>query len=258
MKTLTKKILTACLAASPALLALDARASFIELYRTNYLQNFDTLNTSGKSKFLPSGWSIASQDNQIYADDGSAKQANIYSYGVAGSGNRALGALTSGGNDPIFGASFQNASATAINQLSISYTGEEWRLGQAGVANTLGFSYSLNATGVKDQNATWINVPALSFTTPNLTGMGAHNGTLAANETQIASVISFLNIPQGGTFWIRWQEPPAGSPGDGLAVDNFTLLAVPEASTWGGAFAAVGMLALLLWKRRHAQTPRLA
>src|SRR5215471_4150919 len=136
MKTLAKKILAACLAASAALLALDARASFIELYRTNYFQNFDTLNISGKSHFLPAGWSIASQDNAVYADDGSAKQANIYSYGVGTSGNRALGALTSGGNDPIFGASFQNASPNAIATLNISYTGEEWRLGQAGVANT--------------------------------------------------------------------------------------------------------------------------
>jgi len=226
-------------------------ASFIQLGRTNYFQNFDTLNTAGKSKFLPPGWSIASQDGQIYADNGNMSQANIYSYGLPGSSDRALGALTSGGNAPIFGASFQNAGPGPINQLHISYLGEEWRLGVQGRANTLQFSYSLNASGVNDMNATWINVPSLSFTTPNLTGVGAHDGTQAANQRQIASSISFLNIPQGGTFWIRWQEPKLSgqSPGDGLAVDNFSLTAVPEASTWGAALAAAGLLGIVLWKR---------
>ena len=246
-----KIVLPAAVAVGFCFMETELQASFIQISQTNYVQNFNTLNSSGKSKSLPAGWSIASQDNQVYADDGNMSMANIYSYGVAGSSDRALGALTSGGNDPIFGASFQNAGPGRINRLNISYTGEEWRLGQAGVANTLNFSYSLNASGVKDQNATWINVPGLSFTTPNVTGVGAHNGTLAANQTQIASSIGFLSIPQGGTFWIRWQEPPAGSPGDGLAVDNFTLTAVPEASTFAAAIGAVGFLGVTAW-RRHS------
>jgi hypothetical protein len=177
---------------------------------------------------------------------------------VAGTGNRALGALTSGGNDPIFGASFQNTGAGSLNRLNISYTGEEWRLGQAGVANTLQFSYSLNAKGVNDKLALWINVPSLGFTTPNVTGVGAHNGTLAANQTQIASAISFLNIPQGGTFWVRWQEPPAGSPGDGLAVDNFSISAVPEATTLAAGFGMTFLLLFVSWNRAGGRAPSLS
>src|SRR5258708_33935090 len=135
-----------------------------------------------------------SQDGQVYADNGSMSQANIYSYGNSGSANRALGLLASGGNTPMFGAGFQNATRGIINRLNISYTGEEWRLGIAGQANTLMFQYSLNASGVGDKSATWINVPALAFTPPNLVGAGAHNGTLAANQSQISSSISFLNM----------------------------------------------------------------
>ena len=228
-------------------------ASFIQL-TNDYIQNFDTLNSSGKSKSLPPGWAIASQDGQIYADNGSMSQANIYSYGPGpnGSSDRALGLLASGGNLPIFGASFQNSGSGPINRLNISYTGEEWRLGLVGHANTLNFQYSLNASGVKDQNATWINVPSLSFTTPNLSGAGAHNGALAANQSQISGSISFLNIPIGQTFWIRWQELRPSSPGDGLAVDNFHISAVPEASTDLAAFGALTLIGATFWKKRRS------
>ena len=241
--------LAALVAVSFVTITTEVQASFIQL-TNSYFQNFDTLNSSGKSKFLPQGWSIQSQDGFVYADNGSMSQANIYSYGLTGNNNRALGLLASGGNTPIFGAEFQNASGGAINRLNISYTGEEWRLGVAGQANTLMFQYSLNASGVGDTKASWINVPSLSFTTPNLVGAGAHNGTLAANETQIASTISFLNIPKGATFWVRWQEPKPASPGDGLAVDNFSLSAVPETSTALAAFGALGLVGGSLWKRR--------
>jgi hypothetical protein len=189
----------------------------------------------------------------IAADDGSSRLGGIYSYGLAGSQNRALGTLTdANGNSGIFGANFQNSGPAPVTTLNISYTGEEWRLGVEGHQNTLQFQYSLNAQSVSDAKATWLNVPALSFLTPNLTGVGAHDGTLAINQTQIASTISFLNIPQGATFWVRWQETGVASntPGDGLAVDNFSLSAVPEVSTLLGGFAALGLLAAAVWHPR--------
>jgi hypothetical protein len=158
------------------------------------------------------------------------------------------------GNYGIFGASFQNAGPGPINRLNISYTGEEWRLGKAGVQNTLQFQYSLNASGMGDSHATWINVPSLSFSTPNTIGTGAHDGTSLVNQVPVSGSISFLNIPQGGSFWVRWTEVLADSKqaGDGLAVDNFSLTAVPEASTYVAAFGALCLLGSALWKRRSA------
>ena len=237
-----------------AAMTTEVRASFIQL-TNSYFQDFNSLPNSGKPNFSFPGWAIASQDGKLYADNGNGTMANIYSYGANGSTDRALGALTSGGNAPIFGASFQNSGAGAMNRLNISYTGEEWRLGVAGHANTLQFSYSLNASGVKDNNATWINVPSLGFTTPNLVGVGAHDGNLAANRTQIAGTISFLNIAPGQTFWIRWQQPGGGMTfvGDGLAVDNFSISAVPETSTALAGFGALGLIAGGFWKRRSVK-----
>jgi hypothetical protein len=235
-----------------ALMSLSADAAFIPLGRTNYFQNFDSLVSQGKSKSLPSGWVISSQDGYVYADNGSSKSGDVYSYGNTGSGNRALGILNSGNSDVnMFGAAFQNTGSGAINSLHISFTGEEWRLGATGRGQeTLEFQYSLNAKSLT--SGTWLNAPALNFSTPNLTGVGAHDGTQAANQTQLAATLSFLNIPVGGTFWVRWQDEPlpGGGPQDGQAIDNFSLSAVPEVSTWFAALAATGFLGVVLWKKR--------
>jgi hypothetical protein len=232
-----------------ALMSLSANAAFIPLGRTNYFQNFDSLVSQGKSKSLPLGWAISSQDGYIYADNGNSTAAGIYSYGNTGSGNRALGVLNSGSSHDIFGAAFQNTGSASINSLHISFTGEEWRLGSPGERETLQFQYSLNAGSLT--SGTWLNAPALNFSAPNLTGVGAHDGTLAVNQQQLAGTLSFLNIPVGATFWVRWEDGPTVStaPQDGLAIDNFSISAVPEVSTFFAALAATGFLGVVLWKK---------
>lgn len=246
-----KIVLPAVLAVGFNATTTQLHASFIPLGQTNYLQNFDTLPSSGKAKVTIPGWAIAefgNEDNMIQSDNGSMSLGGAYSYGRIGSNNRAMGTLNDGmGNYSYFGADFQNTGHRSINSLNVSFTGEEWRLGRAGVQNTLAFQYSLNAGSLT--SGTWINVPSLSFTTPNTVGVGAHDGTLASNERQIASTISFLNIPVGSTFWIRWLENTPGgknAPGDGLAIDNFSISAVPEATTLFGSIVAVVLCALAL------------
>src|SRR5262249_27975068 len=128
------------------------------------------------------------------------------------------------------------------------------RLGAMGRGpDQLQFQYSLNASGVGDSKATWINFPSLDFLTPNLTGVGAHNGDLAANQTQLSGSIGFLNIPVGAQFWVRWVDVvlPGGGPEDGLAVDNFSITAVPEAETLAAGVGMTLLLAFVLWKRRN-------
>src|SRR5262245_36781296 len=181
--TLFKMAAAALAVGFAALVSNSASAAFIPLGRTNYFQNFDSLVSSGKSKTLPTGWSIAqfgNMDGQIYADNGNSTGGGVYSYGANGSSDRALGLLRSGGggnpnsgNWAMFGANFQNSSGGAVNRLNISYTGEEWRLGAQGRGpDRLQFQYSLNAGSLT--SGTWINVPGLDFLTPNLIGAGAH------------------------------------------------------------------------------------
>jgi hypothetical protein len=258
MKTILKVKITAVLVGA-TFGTVTSNAALISLGRTNYFQNFDTLPISGKSKNLPPGWAMANpneSDLSIFADDGSGTMSRFYSYGNSGSSDRAFGSLgdSSWSTRPSFGANFQNNSGGAISRLNISYTGEEWRLGASGRgADRLQFQYSLNASSLT--SGTWINVPGLDFLTPNLTGVGAHNGNLAANQSQISSSISFLNIPSGSTFWVRWVDAalPHGGMEDGLAVDNFNISAVPETQTLAAGLGMTLLLAVVVFRRGTTQ-----
>jgi hypothetical protein len=87
--------------------------------------------------------------------------------------------------------------------------------------------------------------------TPNVTGQGAHNGNLPANQAQLASSINFLvPVGVGGTFWVRWVDValPGGGTEDGLAIDNFSITAVPEAATLAAGFSMTLLLGFILLK----------
>jgi hypothetical protein len=49
------------------------------------------------------------------------------------------------------------------------------------------------------------------------------SGNLAANRTNLVATIGSLAIPNGATFWIRWNDLNASGADDGLAVDDFFL-----------------------------------
>lgn len=195
-----------------------------------YTQNFDTLsNTAGSTTnnlTIPGWWMTESgggiRDNEQYAvDTGGSGTGDTYSYGAAGSTERALGQLRSGTLVPVFGASFVNNTGATITSLDIAYTGEEWRLGSTGRTDQMNFEYSTNATDLV--TGTWTGVSALNFVTPDTGTIGAKDGNTAADRTAKSSTISGLNIPSGATFWIRWVDTDATGADDGLAVDDFSL-----------------------------------
>src|SRR5688572_24770916 len=105
---------------------------------TPYTQNFNGLsNTAGSTtndlnndpQPLP-GWFLneiggGARDNDQYAvDTGGSNTGDIFSYGSAGSTDRALGSLQSGTVIPSFGAQFTNTTGETITELAIAYTGE--------------------------------------------------------------------------------------------------------------------------------------
>src|SRR6476661_1873141 len=101
-----------------------------------YTQNFDTLVNSGSSDVLPTGWWLSESGtnaNTTYtAGTGSANSGDTYSFGAAGSTERALGGLQSGSLVPTIGASFTNSTGGVITSIDIEYVGEQWRLGTSG------------------------------------------------------------------------------------------------------------------------------
>lgn len=262
--------LAAALAATSgvALAAGSSLAPSYTLTTTTYTQNFDTLATTGTSQALPAGFQIAegntggAADGFYAAGTGSSNAGNIYSFGAAGSTERALGSLTSGSVTPTwFGGIFTNGLGGTIQSLTFTYDGEQWRAGSA-ASDVLNFQYSLNATEV--DNGTWTDINSLDFAALILTGNTALDGTLAANRTaNLTGTASGLSIAQGQRFGFRWVDVDVTGSDHGLAVDNFRLsatlaqtAAVPEPSTWALLVLGFGVVGASL--RRRAKMTKAA
>lgn len=188
-------------------------------------QTFDTLAASGSGTAVPDGWyfvETGSNANASYAaDDGSANAGNTYSYGAPGSGERAFGTIRSGTLGSTIGARLRNDSGAAISAIAVSYTGEQWRLGASGRADSLQFQYSLDAAALGDSAATWVDVPALDFSSPVTAGaVGKLNGNLAANRRAISATIDGLNLAPAASVWVRWTDTDIAGAEDGLAIDD--------------------------------------
>ncbi len=207
----------------------------IQAVNSPYTQDFNTLANTGTSNVLPSGWVLtetgtsASADGLYAAGTGSSNAGNAYSFGAAGSTDRALGGLLSGTLTPTFGAGFVNNTSSTLTSIAITYTGEEWRLGTTARADSLLFQYSTNATSLA--TGSWTGVPSLNFGSPFTTTVGAVDGNAAANRQALTATISGLSLAPGATFWIRWNDYNASGADDGLAVDDFSLTAFGETST---------------------------
>jgi hypothetical protein len=249
-----------------AALTLVSAPAFAQVSLTDatYTQNFNALATTGTSGALPAGWALSEQgtstvgkDNLYAAGTGSANQGNTYSFGSAGSSDRALGTLTSGTATPLaFGAFFTNNLGGTIESLSLDYFGEQWRLSNTS-ADKLSFQYSTDATSLS--NGTWTAFSLLDFASilNNGTSAGtALNGNLAANRSEILATITGLSIADGGHFAFRWTDLDATGSDQGLGIDDLTLTAglqtptgVPEPAAWAMMIGGFGLAGGALRRR---------
>jgi hypothetical protein len=195
-----------------------------------YSQNFNTIALSGTSSILPTGWSFIetgnNRDTFYTAGTGSSIVGDTYSFGSSASTDRALGGLRSSNLIPVFGALFINNSGFTIPTVTITYTGEQWRIGNTERLDRLDFQYSLDADSLT--NGTWSDFNDLDFIAPTTTGpVGMLNGNLPENRRTLSFTISGLDIPNGGKFWIRWVDFDAAGSDDGLSIDDFIISNTP-------------------------------
>ncbi|WP_051882241.1 T9SS type A sorting domain-containing protein [Chryseobacterium soli] len=225
-------------------LALVGLASFasaqisLPALNTAYTQNFDGLVSTGTASTTLTGslagWSIsetAAGANTTYAtNNGSVNAGDTYSFGATGSTDRALGAIASSNVLSRWGAQFKNDTGSTITQLLISYTGEQWRMGDAtrGINDQVNFEISTNATSLT--TGTWTPVTALTYNSNEITGTaGLRDGNASNYRTTLTSTITALSIAAGQNFWIRFVDVNVAGTDDGLAVDDFSL--TPQQST---------------------------
>ena len=210
----------------PALVSSHVSAQFVSLVGgPPAVQDFYSLATSGTSGTLPDGWYLAETDtnaNALYtAGDGSSNSGDTYSFGAGTDSERAFGTLQSSSLVSRIGAQLRNDSGLAVTEITVNYTGEQWRLGATGRADTLKFEYSANATGLNDPAANWTPALALDFDSPTTTGAtGALDGNASANRTAISAAINGLNVAPNATLWVRWSDVGVAGSDDGLAIDD--------------------------------------
>lgn len=200
-----------------------------------YMQNFDGLGTGnvtttnlGSHHNSLAGWWFhetgSGANATMTAGNGSSATGDSYNFGATGGGNRKLGALLSGTVQSRYGAMFTNASAVAITNLSIAYTGVTWRIGAANRADRLDFQYSLNATWVGDTAAAWVDVDALDYTNDPVATAPQSGSELQSRF--VSNVIAGLNIAPGNRIWIRWVDFDASGADDGTGIDGFVLVPI--------------------------------
>ena len=197
-----------------------------------YTQNFNTLDTlAAGSASLPAGWSIfeygtsANVNNQYKAGTGSSTTGDTYSLGTAGNAERCLGSLAASTFGSQYGVKFVNNTGVPITAFTISYKGEQWRMGTTGRANpdSLRFLYSTVATNVADTAASWTERTDLLFHTPNMAATtGAQDGNAPGNFAVNSAAVN-VAVPAGGTLIIKWVDLNITGTDDVLGIDDITL-----------------------------------
>ncbi len=217
------------------------------------VETFDSLAIAGSADILPSGWFFSESGtaaNTTYAaGTGSGSTGNTYSFGAAGSADRALGSLRSGSLVPLFGVQLVNATGSVIDSLALAYTGEQWRLGTASRVDRLDVQYSLNASSLI--SGLWMDLDALDFVSPVTAGTtGALDGNNAANQVALAASLTGLGLDNGASLWLRWVDLDAAGADDGLAIDDFRVtargLATPPVQAVPESLPAAGCLGVAL------------
>ncbi len=216
-----------------------------------YTQNFDGLPSAGSPTVVGAGpfylggspvngsnlvgWQFAKTggsgaDAKFTVDAGTSTSGSVYSYGTGTASDRALGSLSAGAVASAFGAVIQNTSAQVYTSVTISYTGEQWRIG-GGIVNSLAFQYAVGGTNLTTGTFTAesnlnFNAPENTVGPPVQTLNSAVNGNLAINQATVTYTLQLnQNWNPGQTLVIRWNDIDDTGNDDGIAIDGMSFSA---------------------------------
>ena len=216
---------------------------------STYEQNFNQLPSSGSFNLTGkgphaldqaplswttlSGWQVlqisGSQTNtNILSGTGSGTGSGIYSYGLSGNNNRALGSLASGTGVYAFGVVFENLTGNILNKIQIHYKATQWRKGGSGNSNHWQFSYQIrHANSIDTGNLIKKNEGNL-ISIHHSTGSATLNGHQSTNQYPISITIHDIVWKPGEKLILRWDDQDETGSDDGLAIDDFIFSANTE------------------------------
>lgn len=214
---------------------------------TTKSENFDGLGTSGAA-FPVAGVPFVAWDTDVTdaviitmtTDTGSGTGGGVRNVGVAGVNaltDRALGSLGSGSVIPAFGLNIQNNTGGAIGGFTISYRSEHWRSGDNAGTEVWNFQYAIVSSEISMDTsaATWIDLDALDMTelNPTLIVAAARDGNASGNFATVSGSLA-VTLNAGEFIAFRWLDANSAGADAIMAVDDFTITAVPEPTTWAG------------------------
>lgn len=169
-------------------------------------------------------------------NDGTSTTSFVFSYGALNSTDRALGVLAGAARRMTFGLVLQNTTGVTIPDATISFRGEQWRLGRSGAANpadTLFFEYRVGSgADITTTGGAFTTFSALNFVTPTTVGtVGALNGDNIANQSTLNSTVTGLNWQNGDYLVLRWRDVDDTGSDHGMAIDDFSITTIPEPTT---------------------------
>ncbi len=205
---------------------------------TVYSQNFDALGTGNTSvsggnlnnrSTQLNGWYIANGTSAATAlapNNGSTNSGAVYNFGVTSGSDRSLGSIYSGSFSPRFGFYFTNNTGVTITSLKINYTGKTWRVGSANRSDKLIFQYSTNASTL--WGGSWTDFNTLDY--QNVSQASTNSGSIL-QSSNISGLITGISVANGSRIFIRWDDMDATGADDGMAIDDFSMIANPPVNT---------------------------
>jgi hypothetical protein len=271
-----KKLFTITLACG---LAISAQAQVLLSGGLTYSQDFDSLASSSTTTTVPwsdnttllgwyasrahTGGSATPYGPYAYtsyrASGGEINNGWIYSFGTNGVNaitERAFGSISSGTpRTNAWGMRIQNDTSDVMGNVTISYTGEQWRNGGNVSPQTMAFSYRTSSGPITDptpgNEAGWTPFAGLDFVTPTT---GAASSPLDGNAAGNRFVFSNIMLPgvtllPGDEIFLRWLDIDNSGNDHGFGVDDLSVSfsVIPEPSSF--LLAGLGILGLSFWRR---------
>ncbi len=158
---------------------------------------------------------------------GSSASTTLYALDSSGSAERALGGVPVLATKTLLGWRLVNAGAQVVNNLTLTYDGEEWRCGTP-VNSSISVSYKVfNAGEGSLAVGDWVDAPSsLTFVPPVAGGAAAIDGNAAENRVAgLNAAFTGINLQVGQEIWFKWTFTKIGGGNILQGIDNVTVSA---------------------------------